>query len=576
MARMIPDVDPDSIDHKSERSTYIALRDGLSRKYTVFHSYPWLRLWRGDRDQALAEGEADFVIVHRQHGLLVLEVKGGEIACHGMRWYRETNSGPKEIRNPFEQARRNMHALVDIVRDYSKGLLVTTGYVHGYSVVFPDLDYKARPPAYADKAIIICQRHLFSIGDSVNEAYAKWTAQAKPMSVPQYELMLKSLMPEFAFIRPIGADVDAASERIVMLTEAQSEAYMSLISDNPRALVEGAAGSGKTELALQRAVALASEGKRTLFVCFNRHLAEWLRTRVENDPTASEIDPRTLVIRNFHSLASELAKKAGIPWMASHGVTDAKFWNEEVPDILNQAVNVLEGQGVTVRFDAVVVDEAQDFQEFWWFSLAEDLLASDDSPLQVFLDPHQSLWGEVKRPEIGLPSPIVIGTNCRNTKRVAEFAASVIGLEAKTYRFSPDGINAVVVHVASAEDQRRAVQQRVARLLNVSQLRPDQIVLLGPAAKENGSLAGHDAIEGVPLVTSVSEWSAGRGVLVSTARAFKGLEAAAVVVYDVGSLGPLFTNADLYVACTRATYVLEIIVHDETMVSRLRQGNSTT
>jgi hypothetical protein len=75
MARMIPDVDPATVEHSSEEPVYRALRDQLPDEYMILHSYPWLRPWRGEG--ALAEGEADFVVLHPEKGLLVLEVKGG-------------------------------------------------------------------------------------------------------------------------------------------------------------------------------------------------------------------------------------------------------------------------------------------------------------------------------------------------------------------------------------------------------------------------------------------------------------------------------------------------------------------
>jgi len=74
MARIIPEVDPSQLKHTSEEPVYRALRDQLDDNHVVLHSYPWLRPWRGER--ALSEGEADFVILNPEKGLLVLEVKG--------------------------------------------------------------------------------------------------------------------------------------------------------------------------------------------------------------------------------------------------------------------------------------------------------------------------------------------------------------------------------------------------------------------------------------------------------------------------------------------------------------------
>ena len=74
MARIIPDIENlAEIEHSSEATIYGALRDQLGDEFTVLHSYPWLRPWRGEG--ALLEGEADFVILHQTLGVLVLEVK---------------------------------------------------------------------------------------------------------------------------------------------------------------------------------------------------------------------------------------------------------------------------------------------------------------------------------------------------------------------------------------------------------------------------------------------------------------------------------------------------------------------
>jgi superfamily I DNA/RNA helicase len=81
-------------------------------------------------------------------------------------------------------------------------------------------------------------------------------------------------------------------------------------------------------------------------------------------------------------------------------------------------------------------------------------------------------------------------------------------------------------------------------------------------AHDNGSLAGVVHVDGVPLTDSASAWRQGRTILVTTARSFKGLEADAVIVYDVGVLGDRFSLTDLYVACTRARTVLQLIIHD--------------
>ena len=99
-------------------------------------------------------------------------------------------------------------------------------------------------------------------------------------------------------------------------------------------------------------------------------------------------------------------------------------------------------------------------------------------------------------------------------------------------------------------------------LLKEHRLEPRQIAIIGPASKAKGPLAAVNAIDGVPLIDDASAWREGKGILCSTARSFKGLEADVVILCDFSGLGTLFTVSDLYVALTRARSHLVIVAHD--------------
>ena len=564
MARMYPDVPPSEIEHTSEEPVYVALRDQLGDDYAVLHSYPWLRPWRGD---ALLEGEADFVVVHPRRGLLVLEVKGGETIRHdGRRWFRETANGLKEFQDPFVQARRNMHALLDIVRERSGRRLSKEDIAHGYAVVFPHLDYEGTPPPHADKAIIVSRKHLPMMAQAIEAAYAAWTDApnaAQPLGHEQYRLLLHDcLMPKFRVFRPVGPDISKAAERLLELTETQAQVFEGLYVQD-RVLVEGVAGSGKTFLALHRALAFAREGKRTLFVCYNKELAAWLRAHVEEDPTTAAFRD-LLTVKHFHALAADLARDADLAFKPADGgpITDA-FWNNEVPDLIEQAVLTLEGEDRAQYFDAIVVDEAQDFCLGWWYALTQAVLSKPDGPLYAFLDPNQSLRGEVQWPEIEFGARFKLTINCRNTQRIATASASVLSLTPHIFKRAPVGGALRVLRAGSDRQQKGLVLQELRSLLQREGVTPQQIAVIGPAGKEKGSLADVSDVDGVVLVTSTLAWRAGEGVLVTTARSFKGLEAEVVILYDLGGFSRLFRREDLYVSCTRAKVLLVAIVHGE-------------
>lgn len=82
MAQFIPPIDPETMEHGSEADIARAMQAMLPSGYLVMHSLPWVNPARDDVDAPAREGEADFLILHRQYGLLILEAKGGEVTLN--------------------------------------------------------------------------------------------------------------------------------------------------------------------------------------------------------------------------------------------------------------------------------------------------------------------------------------------------------------------------------------------------------------------------------------------------------------------------------------------------------------
>ena len=454
-----------------------------------------------------------------------------------------------------------MHALLEIVEERSGGTVSKKDFAYGYAVVFPHVDYEGKPPPNADRAIVISRRHLALMDRAIVTAFRAWGTHTRELRAGQYDSLLHDcLMPKFRIIRRIGPDIASASEKLLELTEQQAQVFEGLYAQD-RVLVEGVAGSGKTFLALERAIAFARAGKRTLFVCFNSALAGWLRRQFNEDPRTKDHRSR-LVIKNFHALAKELADDAGVDFSPfGGGQRTPRFWDEEVPDLLEQAVLERELSGVDVRYDALVVDEAQDFSEGWWYALTESLLRNGNGPIYAFMDPNQSLRGDVQQPPIKFETTFRLSINCRNTRRIATASASLLKLESRSFSRSPLGATLRVLRARSATLQQDLVIRELERLFSKQDVKPQQVALIAPSAKSKGSLAAVESVDGVPLTTDTDDWRDGRGVLVTTSRSFKGLEADVVLLYDLGGFGNLFRKKDLYVACTRAKFLLIAIAH---------------
>ena len=91
-------------------------------------------------------------------------------------------------------------------------------------------------------------------------------------------------------------------------------------------------------------------------------------------------------------------------------------------DILEQA-----NMAKKLTFDAIVVDEGQDFSFNWWYTIAfGPLLSNNNSPLYVFMDPNQSLRGKIEEPDIEFDTHFKLMINCRNTKKIAETSSAIL------------------------------------------------------------------------------------------------------------------------------------------------------
>lgn len=550
MARFVPDVAAADIVHDSERVVYEALRE-LPDGYVVLHSFPWLRPTRDLSSDPLREGEADFVVLHANRGMLVLEVKGGRPELTGRSWSR----GGKALRDPFEQARRSRYALLDAVEERSRRRVHRGLFTHGDIVVFPHARFTGTLPVNSDPRILVDALDVKALPGRIEDAFKAWSRAETRLTPLQFSELLDALMPKLRLMRCAGAEVRAEHQRIVQITLDQRATLLGLL-ENERVLVEGTAGSGKTLLALEFALTLADRGERILLLCFNRHLAAWLQEQAKHEPRSSR--PGALLqISTFHAYARKLAGRARIDFEVPANAEQV-FWDDEVPLIMEQAIEVLRAQGDAAPFDAVVVDEAQDFASDWWVTIESLSRGGREGRIFAFLDLNQSLRGVAKLPPVPLPVRFRLMTNCRNTKAIAQSSSALARLEVRLLPGSPAGEAPAIRRAASTAAEGGLVLAEVRSLMQ-NGIEPRQIALIGPTAHAKGSLARHDEVDGVPLIADAIEWRRGAGVLVTTARAFKGLEADVVIAYGLAAFGPLFTPTDLYVAWTRARHRLILV-----------------
>ena len=349
---------------KAERKLYGALQ-GLSDEWTVIHSVAW----QSNRNGEPSDGEADFVLVHPQHGLIVIEVKGGGIRIEGGRWMSDNAEGRHPIKNPFEQAVGSKHSLVEYLRD--AGLPYMDA---GHAVAFPDITKTGGFGPSAPPDLIIDRSDLRDIKGAIDRvvAHSKLDRRLSDDQVMTITALLAPTTIVRVLLRDELAEVNA---RMVSLTEQQFR-ILDLLRRQRRALIVGGAGTGKSVLAVERARRLAAEGFSVLLTCFNRPLAKHLAKEFEGNPKVK--------VYSFHSLVTWQVKTAGMEVPAN---PEQDWWEQ---DSAERLVEAAEKNGL--RFDALVVDEGQDFPPQWFTALQMLLTDPDNGPFYVFADAHQAIY----------------------------------------------------------------------------------------------------------------------------------------------------------------------------------------
>ena len=152
--------------------------------------------------------------------------------------------------------------------------------------------------------------------------------------------------------------------------------------------VTGTAGSGKSFALTARAARLAAEGKSVLVLCFNLTLANHLRHLVVDRCAEYGANPALVTCTSFHTFCSRVvddAAQAGI-------VADEPTRGTWPVKVVVKTRDVFQA-GFEHRFDAVMVDEGQDFTVDWWNLLREHVVRPDGEMLLV-ADATVDLYGK--------------------------------------------------------------------------------------------------------------------------------------------------------------------------------------
>jgi superfamily I DNA/RNA helicase len=338
----------------------------------------------------------------------------------------------------------------------------------------------------------------------------------------------------------IGTELDEQQTAIRLLTEQQF-AILDLLGSRRRALISGCAGSGKTMLAMEKARRLARSGYRVLLTCFNRNLGNWLAAQVTGDG---------VVAQRFLSLCAQYAQKAGVPLSKRPGESDDAFY-DRLPDALCDALKVLPD-----RFDAIIVDEGQDFSEEWWAAMLSLLADPDDGVLYIFYDDNQRLYGGESTFPI-TDEPYHLSQNRRNTRNIHEAVMMFYQSSVVPECIGPEGRKPHSLQTGPGANEKREVERFIDNLVNDEKVNPGDIAVLTRRAR--GRSEWGNPVRHPSWSTTWDLAECADKVLVSTIHGFKGLERPVVIVCELQGVDVVTDVELLYVAFSRAREYLVVV-----------------
>lgn len=553
MARCFPEPASATSESKAELELFRSLGEQLGPDFVVLHSVAWIARPGGAGPR---EGETDILILHPTHGVLVIEVKGGRVSLdYRDRTWRSTDRHgvEHEIKNPFDQARRGKFSILEKINENRAWKKLAIGrFMVGYAAFFPDVgdaDRLRGPDAPAE--LIGDRGDLSALSAWVNQAFGYWAAGeglVRPIGRNGIDVLV-ALFAWAATTRPLLsariADEDAAR---LTLTERQAS-ILDVLRRQRRVMIAGGAGTGKTLIAREKATRLAAEGLRTLLVCYNRGLADYLR---EQSAGIEGLDVATFH-QVCHRWIARAKERLGRDLLsdARNALPGADEFHEQMPLALANAVDAL-----GPRYDAIVVDEAQDFGDEYWLPLEMMLTKPVESMLYVFLDENQDIYR--RSSNIPVPGePMVLDRNCRNTDAIHSAAY-------RHYRGSPvepPQISGVAVERLVAADlaaQVKAIGGVVTRLLSDDAVEPHDIAIL--LCDPSDRLEREKALQNLPLPKTARlgriEDFEKEGLTVDTVARFKGLERGVIILWAFDRPNLSADRETFYVGMSRAKSVL--------------------
>lgn len=575
MARMVPNLTNLQLDRLKEKSKaeakfYLACREQLEPDILVIHSIAWISTALSSKPR---NGETDFTIFDPNGGFIVVEVKGGGVGFdrNAGEWYSIGAGGKSHLdESPFAQALRQQKATLHQIKKHPRWNDLRIGFIpSGYGVFFPDLDDISSIVELpeASPEIVGKKQDLADLEQWLNGVANFWNGNSPPTTKLGTAGMsfIEELYCKPREVRPLLSTRLADEESIrLKLTEEQSN-RLRLLGRRKRAAICGGAGTGKTLLAVEKARQLATEGLDTLLLCYNQLLGDQLRI-ISNEHAK-------LTAMNYHQFCikriNESKAQTGKDWLREGELDNP---GEDLFDkIYPYALWLSNGDFPEGKFDAIIIDEGQDFRPDFWDPILDLLKDEKESCLYIFFDSNQMIYQkDLKFPIKDEPYPLT--KNCRNTLEIHNACYRYYRGEPIDPPIENIGLPVGIITATHLPKQALALTRHIVNLLHKENISSENIIVL--IADNYYKQIYYTELEKLGyLLPRGHQWGIEtpgfpRTITVDTVQRYKGLEAPIAYLWGIDELDPHRDRETIYVALSRPKDIL-FLVGKEGVNSRL-------
>jgi len=516
-----------------EIETLASLAESLPNDYRIYHGVHWTKVQQNYQ----LWGEIDFAILSPSGKLLLIEQKSGFLTETADGLVKTYNNKTKPV--AFQMS-RTLEGLRTRLNNHCKGSKVFLESL----LYCPDYTVKDMGSAGLDPARIIDasrRDHLTHIIRSI-----------LPLDLPvdPNAAQIHAFLTDTLKLTPdANAYVGQAQILYTRLSGGLAEWARKIECEPHRLRIIGTAGSGKTQLALSVFQDAIAAGRRPLYVCFNRPLADHF----------DRMSPDGGMITTYHQLCNKAFQSQG---------HKPDFSKTETYGELESFMTSFQPSEDWL-FDELIIDEGQDFTTEWKDNLLR--LLRPDGKAWWLEDPMQKLY---RRPDVALEGWVTLrsDTNYRTPRDILESLTRLISLPSPIEAGSPlSGSDLdILTYTDTAgliEQTKHAITQAIAQ-----GYKRDMIALVTFSGREKSKLTAYDKLGPFTLKSFTGKYDllgnpifSEGDILMESVYRFKGQAAPCVILTEIDfeELDDV-TLRKMFVGATRATMKLVLILSEKT------------